>query len=236
MVLQVRKCFISTKVLTTSIALVAAIILLCSLCCFRKVYIEKMMNPLFVLCQVVFSCKAHTTFKAFYLSSILGWWVDDFKVPCETQCHCCLAPCKSVTNYGPLTEPKFYIVKSGLTQIPTSNGHISETKRGILDPLVPKFFSRRGLSSPLSWKWANVTLSPSFGLFQSEKPLFRGVPEGSQGTSLARICPQVPFPRGKKKIYMAPHTLACRVKFMSSFVLALSVFTQPVWKRMYLGF
>ena len=132
--------------------------------------------------------------------------------------HCCLAPCKSVTNYGPLTEPKFYIVKSGLTQIPTSNGHISETKRGILDPLVPKFFSRRGLSSPLSWKWANVTLSPSFGLFQSEKPLFRGVPEGSQGTSLARICPQVPFPRGKKKIYMAPHTLACRVKFMSSFV------------------
>ena len=25
--------------------------------------------------------------------------------------HCCLAPCKSVTNYGPLTEPKFCIVK-----------------------------------------------------------------------------------------------------------------------------
>ena len=154
-----------------------------------------------------------------------------------SQGHCCLAPSKSVSNYGPLTEPKFYIVKSGRTQIPTSNGHISETKRGILDPLVPKFFSRRGLSSTLSWKWANVTLSPSFGLFQSEKPLFRGVPEGTHGHSLARICPQVPFPRGKKEIYMAPHTLAGRVKFMSSFVLALSViFTQPVWKRMYLGF
>ena len=64
--------------------------------------------------------------------------------------HCCLAPCKSVTNYGPLTEPKFYIVKSALTPIPTSNGHISETKRDSLDPLVPKFFSRRGLSPTLS--------------------------------------------------------------------------------------
>ena len=118
--------------------------------------------------------------------------------------HCCLAPSKSVSNYGPLTEPKFYIVKSGRTQIPTSNGHISETKRGILDPLVPKFFSRRGLSSTLSWKWANVTLSPSFGLFQSEKPLFRGVPDVTHCHSLARICPQVPFPRGKKKFTWPP--------------------------------
>ena len=72
--------------------------------------------------------------------------------------HCCLAPCKAVTNYY------------GLTQIPTSNGHISETKQGILDPLVPKFFSRRRLSPTLSWKWPSATLSPSFGLFQSEKP------------------------------------------------------------------
>ena len=35
----------------------------------------------------------------------------------------------SVINYGPLTEPKFYIAKSGRTQISTSNGHISETKQ-----------------------------------------------------------------------------------------------------------
>ena len=67
-----------------------------------------------------------------------------------TTCHCCLAPCKSVTNYGPLTEPKFCIVKCALTQIPTSNGHISETKRRILYPLVPKFSSDRGLSPTLS--------------------------------------------------------------------------------------
>ena len=40
------------------------------------------------------------------------------------------APCKSVTNYGPLTEPKIYVVESGLTQISTSNGDISETKKG----------------------------------------------------------------------------------------------------------
>ena len=64
--------------------------------------------------------------------------------------HCCLAPCKSVTNYGPLTEPKFCIVKCALSQIPTSNGHISETKRAILDPLVPKFSSDQGLSPTLS--------------------------------------------------------------------------------------
>ena len=35
----------------------------------------------------------------------------------------------SVINYGPLTEPKFYIAKSGRTQISTSNDHISETKQ-----------------------------------------------------------------------------------------------------------
>ena len=165
---------------------------------------------------------------------------------CTTKCltlwiffivdHCCLAPCKSVTNYGPLTEPKSYYVEIDRTQISTSNGHISETKKGTGDPLAPKFSSFRGLSSPLSWKWPSVTLSPSFGLFQSEKPLFQGVPEGTHWHSLARICPQEHFPWGRKKIYLAPHTLACRVKFMSSFVLALSVFTQPVWKRMYLGF
>ena len=43
--------------------------------------------------------------------------------------HWCLAPYKSVINYGPLTEPKFYIAKSGRTQISTSNDHISETKQ-----------------------------------------------------------------------------------------------------------
>ena len=43
--------------------------------------------------------------------------------------HCCLGPCKSVPN------------ESALTQIPTSNGHISETKQDFLDPLVPKWSS-----------------------------------------------------------------------------------------------
>ena len=119
--------------------------------------------------------------------------------PCPTTGHCCLAPCKSVTNYGPLTEPKFCIVKCALTQIPTSNGHISETKRAILDPLVPKFSSDRGLSPTLSWKWRRVTLSPSFGLFRAEKPLFRGVPGAPRCSSLVRICPRACFPCRKKK-------------------------------------
>ena len=111
-------------------------------------------------------------------------------------CHCCLAPCKSVTNYGPLTEPKFCIVKCTLSQIPTSNGHISETKRAILDPLVPKFSSDQGLSPTLSWKWRRVTLSPSFGLFRAEKP---GVPGVPHCPSLVRICPRACFPSRKKK-------------------------------------
>ena len=111
--------------------------------------------------------------------------------------HCCLAPCKSVTNYGPLTEPISYYVEIVRTQISTSNG---QTKKGTGDPLAPKFYSFRGLSSPLSWKWPSVTLSPSFGLFQSEKPLFRGVPGWSQLVSLVRICPRVLFPCRKKKI------------------------------------
>ena len=64
--------------------------------------------------------------------------------------HCCLAPCKSVPNYGLLTEPKIYIVKFGRTAIPTLNGRISETKRDFLDPLVPKFSYDRGLSPTLS--------------------------------------------------------------------------------------
>ena len=45
-----------------------------------------------------------------------------------------------------------------LFQISISNGHISETKWCILDPLVPNFSSHQGLS----WKWPSATLSPSF--------------------------------------------------------------------------
>ena len=149
----------------------------------------------------------------------------------------CLAPCKSVTNYGPLTEPKSYYVEIDRTQISTSNGHISETKKGTGDPLAPKFSSFRGLSSPLSWKWPSVTLSLSFGLFQSENPLFQGVPDVTHCHSLVRICPQVPFPCTKKEIYSSGKNERGTVKFVNSFILALSViFTQPVWKRKYLGF
>ena len=56
-------------------------------------------------------------------------------------CHRCSDPCKSVIHYGPSPETKFYKMKSGRTPIPTSNGHISETERDFLDPLVPKFLS-----------------------------------------------------------------------------------------------
>ena len=44
-----------------------------------------------------------------------------------------------------------------------------QTKKDIGYPLVPKFSSFRGLSSTLSWKCPHITLSPPFGLFQSER-------------------------------------------------------------------
>ena len=151
---------------------------------------------------------------------------------CSLLLHCCLAPCKSVRNYGPLTEPKSYYVEFGRTAIPTSNGHISETKRAILDPLVPKFSYDRGLSPTLSWKWPSATLSPSFGLFQSEKPLFRGVPGVPRCTSLVRICPRDLFTCRKKKICSAPYTFRGRANFVISFVEVFSlIFTQPAWKH-----
>ena len=73
-------------------------------------------------------------------------------------------------------------MKSALTPIPTSNGHISETKRRILHPLVPKFSSDRGRSLTLSWKWPSATLSPSFG----QKNHF---PHFSPGQRSVRNCP-----------------------------------------------
>ena len=103
-----------------------------------------------------------------------------------------------------LSNPKFYIAKSGWAQISTSNDHISETKRNILDPLVPKFSSHWGLSPAPSWKWPSSTLSPSFGLFQSEKPLSRGVPGCPQLPSSVRICPRDRFPTRRKKFTWRP--------------------------------
>ena len=101
---------------------------------------------------------------------------------------------------------------------------------------MPKFFSRRGLSPTLSWKWRRATLSPSFGLFRSEEPLFRGVPGGSRWVSLVRICPRDHFPCRKKKIYLATHSLAGRVNFVISFVEIFALIcTQTAWKRMYIA-
>ena len=103
---------------------------------------------------------------------------------------------------GTWTEPKFYYVEFGRTAIPTSNGHISETKRDFLDPLVPKFSYDRGLSPTLSWKWPSATLSPSFGLFQSEKPLFWDV---SVTVCLwSKYAPGPMFGEGRKKITWHP--------------------------------
>ena len=120
-------------------------------------------------------------------------------------------------------------MKSALTQIPTSNGHISETKQDFLDPLVPKFFSRRGLSPTLSWKTA---LSPSFG----QQTHFFGVVQVCVAVCLwSEYAPGPVFQVGKKN-YLATHSLAGRVKFVISFVEVFSLIcTQTAWKRMYIA-
>ena len=117
-------------------------------------------------CLVVDNWKSETPpllvelpFQALVLNSPIGFYLF--------PTHCCWAPWISGQIEGTWTEPKSYYVEFGRTAIPTSNGHISETKRAILDPLVPKFSYDRGLSPTLSWKWPSATLSPSFGLFQS---------------------------------------------------------------------
>ena len=93
---------------------------------------------------------------------------------------------------------------------------------------MPKFFSRRGLSPTLSWKWPSATLSPSFGLFQSEKPLFRGVPGVPRCASLVRICPRDRLPCRKKKLFGAPYfCMPC--EFCDLF--RWGIFTQPVWNH-----
>ena len=123
-------------------------------------------------------------------------------------------------------------MKFGRTAISTLNGRISETKRDFLDPLVPKFSYDRGLSPTLSWKWPSATLSPSFGLFQSEKPLFWGVPGVSQCLSLARICPRDLFTSRKKKINCTSYRKKGAIDFVIFFIEVFSViFTQPAWKH-----
>ena len=111
-----------------------------------------------------------------------------------------------------------------------SNGRISETEKATGDPLVTKFSYRLGLSPTLSWKWPRATLSPSFGLFFERNHSFGVFPVSQNFTKWVRICPREPFPWWRKKFYRP-------LKFVSSFMLALSViFTQPIWKHMYLVF
>ena len=55
-----------------------------------------------------------------------------------------------------------------------------------------------GLSSTLSWKCPHITLSPSFGLFQSEK-WQKGVPGAAQCGSMAQNMPLWPLYTEKKR-------------------------------------
>ena len=71
-------------------------------------------------------------------------------------------------------------------------------------------------------------LSPSFVLFQSEKPLFWGVPGVSQCLSLVRICPRDLFTSRKKKINCTSYKKKGAIDFVISFVEVFSlIFTQP---------
>ena len=136
----------------------------------------------------------------------------------ETHCctgngHCCLAPCKSVRNYGPLTEPKIYIVKFGRTAIPTLNGRISGTKQDFLDPLAPKFLYDRGLLPTLSWKW------PLSASFSQTKNTFSGC---SWCGFLVRI---FPWDRFSSRIFFQYPPKNVTAKFCDLF--RWGIFTQP---------
>ena len=92
---------------------------------------------------------------------------------------------------------------------------------------MPKFSYRRGLSPTHSWKWPRPTLSPSFGLFQLKKPLFRGVSGVCHCLSLVRICPCEFSKSRKKENCSSGKNERGTAKFVNSFILALSViFTQ----------
>ena len=119
--------------------------------------------------------------------------------------HCCLAPCKSVPNYGPSTEPKIYIVKSARTPIPTSNGHISETKRRIFRSAGAKI-----LLSPraFTYSFMKVASRHSFTLFRplsARKNHFFGVFQVSPSVSLwSEYGPGTTFHVGKNKFTWPP--------------------------------
>ena len=73
-----------------------------------------------------------------------------------------------------------------------------------------------------------VSGASAFGLFQSEKPLFRGVPGVSRCLSLVRICPRDRF-RSRKNFFLAV-TLQRNLPrhFVISFIEVFSlIFTQP---------
>ena len=100
---------------------------------------------------------------------------------------------------GLSTAAKIYYYRIFYTSTFFSNGRISETKRRILNALVPKFSYRRGLSSPLSWKWNHPTLSSSFGLFLERKHFFGVFQLGQIGPLWSKTCPWDPYPSCKKE-------------------------------------
>ena len=74
----------------------------------------------------------------------------------------------------------------------------------------------------LSWKWPSTTFSPFFGLYRSEKALFRGVPSESQQVSSVRICPRASRRWWYNFFCWGPHTGKSPSNFVTSFVQALS--------------
>ena len=104
---------------------------------------------------------------------------------------------------GLSTAAKIYYYRIFYTSTFFSNGRISETKQDFLNALVPKFSYRRGLSSPLSWKWPRPTLSSSFSLFLERKHFFEVFQVGQIGPLRFKTYPWDPYWWWRKKIYGA---------------------------------
>ena len=98
------------------------------------------------------------------------------------------------------TEAIFYYKRFESTDSQFSNCDISESKRARLDPLLPKWLQRAGLSPPLSWKWPRATLSSSFGPLSTLRASFGEKTLSHLSQNVTTTCPWEPSLMPKRKI------------------------------------
>ena len=175
-------------------------------------------------------------------TKVTGCWSDDKAEANQySQLLCSIEKAVwKLAQSGLSTAAKIYYYRIFYTSTFFSNGRISETKRRILNALVPKFSYRRGLSSPLSWKWPRPTLSSSFSHFLERRHFFGVFQVGQIGPLRAKTCPWDPFPPCKKETIPGSPIDRFPECFVTSFISAsfgsFSHFHSDRLKNVYVGF